>query len=177
MLWCSQSHWDGEMPFGSPSGPCFSSGLGTAGHQLDTRRWQRLGVCGERMCKACSGHQVIRVSNIRRLMSTGLPLRPRESKGQLQRVTHLTKPASRTESSSGETSLAGGERKDEVVHKTQGQRSSNGCQRFRWLQGMGLLPGGSQGPATHPSIRAGKAQCPLYSTERKKWCFSRMRAI
>lgn len=152
--WCSQPWWDGEMPLASPSGPCFSSGLGTAGHQLDRGCWQRLGVGGERMCSACSGHQVIRVSIIRRLMSTGLPLRPRESKGQPQRVTHLTKPASCTESSSGGTSLSDREREDEVVHQNHGHRSGNGCQCFRWLQGMGLLPGDSQGPTTHRSIRA-----------------------
>lgn len=97
--------------------------------------------------------------------------------GATAEVTHLPKPASRTESSSGETSLSSGERKDEVVHKTHRQRSSSDCQRFRRLQGMGLLPGGYQGPATHPSIRAGEAQCPLYSTGTKKWCFSRVRAI
>lgn len=96
MLQCSQPWWEGAMSFTSPSSPCFSSGLGTAGRQFDTRHWQCVGVCGERMCSACSGHQVIRVSNIRCLMSTRLPLRPRESKGQLQRVTHPTKSASCT---------------------------------------------------------------------------------
>ena len=118
------------------------------------------------------GIRFIRVSNIRRLMSTGLPLQPRESKGQLQRVTHLTKPASCTESSSGETSLLDGESEDEVIHRTHGQRSSNSCQRFRWLQGMGFLPGGSQGPTTHTSIRAGKVQCPYIQQEEKAVFFN-----
>jgi len=50
MLWCSQPWWDGMMPLASPSGPCFSSSLGTAGFQLDTRRWGVFVVSGCAVC-------------------------------------------------------------------------------------------------------------------------------
>ena len=63
------------------------------------------------------------------------------------------------------------EREDEVVHKTYGQRNSNDCQCFQWLQGMELLPGGSQGPTAHTPIRTSNAQCPLHSTGRKSCVF------
>lgn len=147
----SQRQWDGVMLLASPSGPCFSSVLGTAGHQLDKRCWHHSGVCGKRMCRACSGHQVICISYIRRLMSTCLPLQLRASEGQLQRVTHLTKPASCIESSSRGTSWVES-RGTRWCTKPMGRgtatavSASNGCRGWGSVRGAVRDP-----PPTRPS--------------------------